>query len=403
MKTKIFSILLLVILLFQLTACGTKSPEPQFSVPLPEFNAGEGCGFTEFDSNLIQFLDNQSSENYIMSPLSFKYALCLATVGAEGETQKELLDLLEFESVDQCLSWANQYNEVVKNFNSEAKKDNTNAMLEIANSVWHNTDKNGTISKEYIKKIEKYMNGFAYNTNTNKIVSDVNKWVDKNTKGMIKEIINDTAKNSNTILVNTLYLKSGWLNEFHKNSTQKRDFKTKDDKIVQKDFMQNTDDYRYYKDDNTEMVTIALDGDVYFTAVMGDNSNIYEKIKNQTSAYINLYIPKIEIETSLDKGELKSFLSNSGLKHCISPETSNFSNMIDTPIHINDIIQKAKIITDEEGLEASAATAIIMEDNAVMIEDEPKDVFFDKPFTFYIYNYNTNESPEIMFYGNFAY
>lgn len=60
--------------------------------------------------------------------------------------------------------------------------------------------------------------------------------------------------------------------------------------------------------------------------------------------------------------------------------------MIDHEIWVDDIIQKTKIKTDEEGVEAAAVTAIMTNDTAMMpTEDEPIEFVADRPFSFYIY------------------
>ena len=55
---------------------------------------------------------------------------------------------------------------------------------------------------------------------------------------------------------------------------------------------------------------------------------------------------------------------------------------------------------------AAAATAIIMKDNAVILEEEPPkpiDFIANKPFTFYIYSDSQElTEPELIFYGQYV-
>ena len=49
-------------------------------------------------------------------------------------------------------------------------------------------------------------------------------------------------------------------------------------------------------------------------------------------------------------------------------------------------MQKTKIKTDEKGLEAAAATAVLIVKNTAFIEkEEPIEFVADKPFSFYVY------------------
>lgn len=66
-------------------------------------------------------------------------------------------------------------------------------------------------------------------------------------------------------------------------------------------------------------------------------------------------------------------------------------------LHIDDIIQKCKIELDENGTKASAATAIMMLDNAVMMDDsEIKEIVLNRSFAFLIYD---SEMNQVVFIG----
>ena len=423
---RILSTVLTIVLLISLCACGKNIDTPPHgtstttpSTTTPEIPQNpeipiKNVGFSEFDNELIAFLENDMNynDNFMVSPLSYKYALVLATLGANGDTQTELLKALGFNSVDECLKWAEDYTSVLIKFEEDAIRDanyfNKNKeqkpaerMLNVANSIWHNTDRNGTISDEYIKLVNEKLSAQAYNEKGEDLMPKINGWVNEKTNGLIDKLFSKPLTKKNTILVNALYLKSAWMNSFDEDATKEDNFTTISGNIVKKDFMTTTEYFKYYKDNETEIVILPLDGGVYCTIVLGSTENIYEKIKEAKSTNIKLYVPKFEIESSFDKGELRTFLSNRGANLCMNQELADFSNMIDIPIFIDDIIQKTKIKTDENGLEAAAVTAITMSDNCVMPEDKPIEVRIDKAFKFFIYNYNIDETPELMFYGNY--
>lgn len=424
---KYLCLILSVLLVFSLCAC-----KGNFNIPSPDISTStlptvtpespedtgvadkQNTGFSEFDNELLSFLENDMdyNDNFMVSPLSYKYALVLATLGANGDTQAELLKALGFNSVDECLKWAEDYTSVLVKFEEDAIRDANyfnkgnekkpaERMLNVANSIWHNTDRNGTISDEYIKLVNEKLLAQAYNEKGEDLMPKINGWVNEKTNGLIKKLFTEPLTEKNTILVNALYLKSAWINSFDEDSTKEDNFTTIDGDIVKKDFMTTTEYFKYYKDNETEIVILPLDGGVYCTLVLGSTENIYEKIKEAKSTNMKLYVPKFEIESSFDKGELKTFLSNRSANLCMNPELADFSKMIDIPIFIDDIIQKTKIKTDEDGLEAAAVTTITMSDKCVMPEDKPIEVRIDKAFKLFIYNYNIDKTPELMFYGNY--
>ena len=65
------------------------------------------------------------------------------------------------------------------------------------------------------------------------------------------------------------------------------------------------------------------------------------------------------------------------------------------------IIQKTKISVDEDGIEAAAATAILMKDSAIFEPDQPVEFIADRPFSYFIYT-SVNNTADLMFFGQYT-
>ena len=77
---------------------------------------------------------------------------------------------------------------------------------------------------------------------------------------------------------------------------------------------------------------------------------------------------------------------------------AEFDPMFTKEVFVDDIIQKAKVKVDEKGLEAAAATAVIMtRATAVPNPEEPVEFTADHPFQFAIVR--EDEAPELLFWG----
>ena len=208
---------------------------------------------------------------------------------------------------------------------------------------------------------------------------------------------------TNTVLVNTTYLKSSRTKAFEKYATKPWDFTTIEWKIIPKDLMHKSDNYLYYEDKNCQVLTIKLQWWFAASFVLWDNSDILQKIKNSTSENVKVTLPKFELETSFDQKELITFLANKWLWNIFDPGIWwDFSNMIENvSLYVDDIIQKTKIKLNEDWLEAAAATAIMMKEAAIIMEQPKyKEFSANRPFQFYIYT-NDNEilEPQLLFYG----
>ena len=114
MKKRLFSILLVGMLMAGMfvgcNGSGTTTIPKATQTPTEYKNVNTDIeiigGMDDFDSALIVFLEKDySSKNYMISPTSYKAALCLAIAGANGDTKEELLKAAGFESEEQMNEW----------------------------------------------------------------------------------------------------------------------------------------------------------------------------------------------------------------------------------------------------------------------------------------------------------
>lgn len=371
-------------------------------------------GFSKFDDDLISYIaPTRDGENYMISPLSFRYAMALATAGATGEAQEELLKAMGFSSLGEYTNWTNEINNIVRDFDESLQRDIKDSKeygfgekapdraLKVANSIWHNTDMEGKIKDSYIEYVKNNYNATAENVSQNELVDKINNWVKEQTNGLIPSLVTKQAEKSNTVLVNTLYMKSSWIKTFDEYATKEDDFTTIGGGKVKKEFMHQTDKFAYAEGKDYQLVILPMEGNIKMAIVLGNNENISDKLAKTTYEEVIVDLPKFEVETSYDNKELINYLKNKGVVAALDSEGHGaFEDMIDgTDLYIDDIIQKTKIKVDENGTEAAAATAIIMfETTAAMDPKVPKEFKADRSFSYYIYT-DSNNGQELLFFG----
>ncbi len=432
LKTMICAVLAVILALSCLTGCRSaagpapasdpnaaakpqaKPDEPAPAVPLSAVTNAKALGFSAFDNQLVEYLKQagRADENFTVSPLSFKAALTMAALGAEGETQAQLLDALGFRSVDELRAWYATVLAGVDRFRSyfdEMKKEaagyaslfpgssdgqEITSAYWVVNSVWSNQDLPGEFRQSFLDDISKTCRAEAYSAKAAELAKAVNAWVNEKTNGMIPEILND-ASDSSAILVNALYLKTGWEDGFAKLGD--RDFTTRSGEKIQKPFMEQTSHMAYYKDEETQLVSVPLQGGVSMVFVLGEDTGLAEKLSKAEYKLVDVTVPMIDVETTLDQQELVNYLKLLGCEKLFT-DHAEFDPMYTDSLFVGDIIQKAKVHTDEEGLEASAVTAMLMCGAAMPGEPETPEVFCaDRPFSFYILK--DGAAPELLFWG----
>ena len=388
-----------------------KPDEPAPAVPLSAITDAKALGFSAFDDQLVEYLKQAgfAGENFTVSPLSFKAALTMAALGAEGETQTQLLDVLGYQSTDELRAWyaavlegADSFEEFfammeryADDYPDPSGSGERSSAYQVVNSVWSNKDLPGEFRQSFLDDITKTCRAEAYSAHAAELAGAVNAWVDEKTKGLIPGILDD-ASDTSAILVNALYLKSGWEDGFARLGD--RDFTTCAGETVQKPFMTQTNRMRYYRDEQTQLVCVPLQGGVSMVFVLGDDTGLAEKLDKAEYRLVEATVPMFDVETSLDQRELVNYLRLMGCDRMFSREAAQFDPMYTDPLYVDDIIRKAKVHIDEEGLEAAAVTALIMKYACEVLEPEKPEVFCaDRPFSFYVLK--DGETPELLFWG----
>lgn len=389
-------------------------------------NVVKNIGFDDFENNMINYVNNSDfqKENYCISPLSLRLALSLLAEGVSGETQQQLFTVLGVSSVEELRELSVKMNTIAEEISSNGEKileiyeeyssafseEPPVSILKVNNSIWKNTNQPGSILDSYKINIQEYYGGTSENVEAGLLKDSINEWVDTNTHGMIPAIVGDSVKDSNIVLVNTLYLKDSWLNEFNENATVEKDFTTIDGETVKKDFMCRQDDYYFYEGGDSKVLIIPTQSNIYVAFVLGDNSNITEKISKTTHEETIVELPKMAIESSLDNGFIVNYLKSLGVQNVFDYTKADFSNMMELKdgepnVYVNDIIHKTKLITDEKGIEGAAASAVMIECTAAYEEPKkPKEFIADEPFSFYVFTNNVEAEEmftdiDLLFYG----
>ena len=368
----------------------------------------------DFNSPLIDFIEKYgfADKNYMISPTSFRAALALTVSGADNETKDELLKAMGFNSMDELISWyegvtasVDSYNNWLKNAQDEFNEyrdyyeDDAQApdgAFDLENSIWRNTKSSGKLSKKYIEYVKETFGATAENVSEKKITDTVNSWINENTNGLIPSISNDLSY-ADLILVNTLYLRTSWVNDFFEPATQEGNFRTLSGETAKKDFMSQQDKFRYYEDKNGKFVVLPMNGGINAVFILGEVDDVVSKIANASIEEVAVKLPKFELETSFSENQLIDFCKARGAGQAFTLD-ADFSLMSDDmKLFISDIIQKTKIKVDEKGIEAAAATAVIMTESCALEEPEVKEFFANQPFKYMILT--DSDSPELLFYG----
>jgi len=267
---------------------------------------------------------------------------------------------------------------------------------------------------EYTSLIEQYYAGKITNLDFKKEAEKsrkiINNWVEDQTNNQIKDLIPPRVLNPRTrlVLTNAIYFKGTWLKQFDKKNTKEQDFRISPGDTVKVPMMSLTGEeteFNYAKTEELQILELPYDGEELSMLILlpkEDDLNPLEKSldaekliewKNMLRKQeIDVYMPKFTFET---KYLLPETLKAMGMPTAFSM-AADFSGMDGTrKLFISNVIHQAFVEVNEEGTEAAAATAVVMEITSV--GSDPRNMFrADHPFIFII---QQKDSGNILFLG----
>jgi serpin B len=110
-------------------------------------------------------------------------------------------------------------------------------------------------------------------------------------------------------------------------------------------------------------------------ALMGDGA-----LTGNGQPGLDLQMPRWKFRTPTD---LVSPLKALGMTQAFGDD-ADFTPMSTDPLYVHDVLHQAFIAVDEDGTEAAAATAVVMEESSAMLAQQT--LVLDRPFLFVIHD-----------------
>ncbi|MBN1975410.1 MAG: serpin family protein [Sedimentisphaerales bacterium] len=356
-------------------------------------------GINKFAYNLYDKIKDspeikKNGGNLFFSPYSISAALGMTYTGARGNTAKEMADVLQLPPLE-LEKIAAAYGQLQNQLQANPKT--SEYQLNIANALWG--QKGYNFLPEFLEINKKYFDSglteldFAKSEEARKII---NTWVEDKTKEKIKDLITPGALDPLTrlVLTNAIYFKGNWAVQFKEENTKPADFNVTENKKVEVPMMHQKGKYFYGESDTIQVLQMPYKGEELAMFIVlpkaGVSLSDVEKQINSESPYIfssisrskqgvEVFLPKFKMTCGTIA--LKEILIAMGMKDAFS-SIADFSGMTGKrDLFISAVMHKAFVEVNEEGTEAAAATAVIMQKD----EPRPTPVFrADRPFIFMI-------------------
>jgi serpin B len=399
--------LILVMASIFLSACTSLSPvkiahsnlprDPNPSVSENDFSAlVEGNNALAF--NLYQSL-RSGEGNIVFSPYSFSLAMAMTFAGARNKTESQMAQALNFTLPEDRLHPAFNKLDLSLIHESQVQSNGGQTLqLDTANAVW--AEQSLPFQQPFLDLLARnYGAGLKLGDFINQpaeVRTEINQWVSGQTHQKINNLIPEGAIDQLTrlVLVNAIYFKADWENQFNPLNTKNAPFHLQDGSVTQAKMMSNTfidvpfttgDGYKAVELDylgKTAALDILVPDESKFDEFEGQlNGNKFNDILDgMKPEKLSLSVPKFSFSTDLDLG---SHLASMGMPDAFDPNLADFSGMTGSrDLFISKVFHQAFVAVDEKGTEAAAATSVIMAPTSILMPGESLTI--DRPFIFII-------------------
>lgn len=383
-----------------LAACESNAPEPGSKPALRDMTASEQELITasnDFALQLLHTTDKESDkENVLISPMSVGMALGMLYNGAEGTTKEEIEATLGFSGFDKT-ELNKTYNELM----SLLLLIDDKVDLTVANAVWYSDDY--TIKEEFRNLIMAYYDAEVKGVDFEKesAVSAINRWVDAKTLGKIPVLLDRIPPDAVMYLINAMYFKSLWKQQFETGGTQKSMFKTHNSEVMVDMMYGKKMPMLHFRDDEMELAELAYGNGQFCMTILMPATDPEDFLSQLTSESLNQYLsiadtvtmdihmPKFSLTFEM---KLNDVLKAMGLKRAFT-DNAELDGLFQQKlsVKVSEVLHKAVINVDESGTEAAAVTSVGIE-----LTSMPMTVNLNRPFIFMIRERHTQA---ILFSG----
>ena len=361
----------------------------------------------------------QRPGNVFFSPFSVRTALGMTQGGARGETAVQMSEALYFSSWNKALHVS--FAEIIQRLNVAG---GGKYEMGVVNSLWGQDG--APLQAGFVDLVAQHyggaMNLVDFRRGAEAVRVTINQWVEDKTKQRIRGLIPSGGLNADTrlVVVNAVYFKGMWLLQFRRAATRDEAFRLSGGGRVQAPLMHQREAVRYLQAAGYQAVDLAYRGDdLSMLLLLPDQQDGLRDLEKTLSARmlhdcveqmgvreVELFLPRFKITWGTI--DIHDQLTTLGMALAFNRAQADFSGINghqppnEDALFLSAIFHKAFVEVNEEGTEATAATAVSVTATAALRRSTPPPAPIfraDHPFLFAI---RDRKSGAILFLGRMA-
>lgn len=359
----------------------TTLPRPLSALEQDAIQAGNSFGV----SLLKQLAGQGAPQNVVISPFSASVALGMAYAGANGATATDMRS---------ALGWGERSRNDIMAAYRELPALLTGldpaVTVQSANAMWIRDQ--FTVQPQYVNDMRTFFGADVRSGDFGPAtVADMNRWASEKTNGLIPTVVDQLTNEMVVMLMNALYFKGSWREQFDPARTQPERFTQGNGTAQQVPTMRRTGRMGYALHAGAQWAELSYGNTAYvMTVVLPDSATSaqawlaastpallatgFARLSDQS---VELSLPRFRLKVGY---QLKPALSAMGMSVAFDRNAADFTRIAEN-LFITHVKQDVYIDVNEEGTEAAAVTQVGIGVTSVPVRPV---MTVDRPFLFFI-------------------
>ncbi|EHB04106.1 Serpin A11 [Heterocephalus glaber] len=360
---------------------------------------------TSFALRLYKQLAAHTPGNILFSPVGLSSALALLALGAQGDTQPEILEGLGFNLTETSSADIHQgFQRLLHTLNLPSPK----LELKVGNSLF--LDKQLKPQQHFLDSVKELYGALAFSANFTDAATtgrQINEFVRKQTYGQVADCFQELGHNTHTVFLNYIFFKAKWKHPFDGYQTRKQERFSADERTVLRvPMMQQREMHRFLYDQQVACTVLQIEysGNALLLLVLPDPGKMRQAeaaLQPETlrrwgqrfqPSLLDLHLPRFSISGTYN---LEEILPQIGVTNIfdLGADFSRITGQFNSSI--SRVSHKVVVDMNEKGTEVGAASGLLSQPSALNTTSAPC-AHFNRPFLMLLWEVTTQS---LLFLG----
>lgn len=360
---------------------------------------------TNFALRLYKQLAEEVPGNILFSPVSLSSSVALLSLGAQAETQIQILESLGFNLTETPATDIHRgFQSLLHTLDLPSPK----LELKLGHSLF--LDRQLKPQQRFLDRAKELYGALAFSANFTEAAvtgQQINDLVRKQTYGQVRDCLAEFGHGTLMVLLNYIFFKAKWKHPFDRYQTRKQESFSLDQRTpLRIPMMRQKEMHRFLYDQEASCTVLQIEysGTALLLLVLPDPGKMQQveaALQPQTlrrwgrrfiPSLLDLHLPRFSISATYNLEEILPLI---GLRNLFDVEADLSGIMGQLNKTVSRVSHKAVVDINEKGTEAAAASGLLSQPPSLNMTSAPH-AHFNRPFLLLLWEVTTQS---LLFLG----